>query len=50
MIGSMIAKTLAGMLTKKLLKVIILALFEIAVEHTENDWDDKLLAKVKKAA
>lgn len=48
MIGGMVAKLLAGMVTKKLLKVIIVALMEIAVEHTENNWDDKLLAKVKK--
>lgn len=49
MIPGMIAKMLAGFLTQKLLKVVIISLLEIAVEQTENNWDDKLLAKVKKA-
>jgi hypothetical protein len=50
MIGPMIAKMLAGVLTKKLLKVIIVSLLEIAVENTDNKWDDKLLKKVKESS
>lgn len=46
----MIARTLAGMLTKKLITAIIVSLMEIAVEFTDNKWDDKLLEKVKKAS